>query len=59
MAAMNATRGAARSFVVRVECHRGRRRYLLHDLRSGEWHRFTLAVHLQRWLRAASRGTLK
>ena len=31
----------------------------LHDLRSGEWHRFTLAVHLQRWLRAASRGTLK
>lgn len=56
---MNATRGAASSFVVRVECHRGRRRYLLHDLRSGEWHRFTLAVHLQRWLRAASRGTLK
>jgi hypothetical protein len=46
--------------VVRVERrHDGRRRYLVHDLRSGELLRFTLAVRLQRWLRRRVPGGLK
>ena len=56
-------RGAAAppcvSVVVRIERQRGRRRYLLHDLRSGERHCFVIAAQLHRWLRAASRGGLR
>jgi hypothetical protein len=47
------------SVVVRIERLRGRRRYLLHDLRSGERHCFVIAAQLHRWLRAADRGGLR
>jgi hypothetical protein len=45
--------------VVRIERLRGRRRYLLHDLRSGERHCFVIAAQLHRWLRTAARGGLR
>lgn len=60
MVGLRATRHAWASFVLRVEQrHDGRRRYVLQDLRSGELHRFTQAVHLQRWLRASARKGLR
>jgi hypothetical protein len=45
--------------LVRIERLRGRRRYLLHDLRSGERHCFVIAAQLHRWLRAAGRDALR
>jgi hypothetical protein len=47
------------SVVVRIERVRGRRRYLLHDLRSGERHCFVIAAQLHRWLQAAGRDALR
>ena len=48
------------SYVLRVELRQhGGRCYLLHDLRSGELHRFRLAVNLQRWLKGAGLVGLK
>lgn len=47
------------SFVLRVVERRGRRRYLLQDLRNGEELHFAQALQLQRWLRKAGVSGLR
>jgi hypothetical protein len=47
------------SFVLRVVELRGRRRYLLQDLRNGEEMHFAQALLLQRWLRKAGLSGLR
>lgn len=46
-------------FVLRVVELRGRRRYLLQDLRTGDELHFTQALLLQRWLRKAGLSGLR